>query len=198
MNKIIIKKQVKVLALIPCFILAIELPIFGQISVSGTANIPTLVDSNDMTVCPNFFIIRGLAGGFGHSSAYNKPHVIKCDQLINNATNLPVTVTEDYDTRQTLVDDNDMSQCPSNYVMVGLSGGFGHSSSYNTPHKFLCRALTSNYQIANPFRLPTKVDSNQITVCPNGFVVIGLSGGYGHNTEKNEPHDLLCGQIITK
>jgi hypothetical protein len=197
MNKIMMKKQVKVLALIPCFILAIELPIFGQVSVSGTVRLPTLVESNGMTFCPNGFMITGLAGGFGHSSIVNEPHVIRCDRLIN-ASGLGVTLTENYDSRQTLVDDNDMTQCPSNYVMVGLSGGFGHSSMYNTPHKFSCRALTSNFQIANPFRMSTKVDSNEITVCPTGFVVIGLSGGYGHSSEKNEPHDLLCGEILSK
>lgn len=193
------KKHVKVLALIPFSILAISLPVFGQSynKVNGTVNLPTLADSNDTTFCPNGFMITGLAGGFGHSSNYNNPHLIKCDQLIN-ASGFGVTLTENYDARQTLVDDNSMTQCPSNYVMVGLSGGWGHSSSYNKPHKFSCRALSNNFQIANPFRMQTKAESDAITVCPTGFVVIGLSGGYGHSSEYNVPHDLLCGEILPR
>jgi hypothetical protein len=193
------KKYVKVLAIVPVSILAIALPVFGQIynRVNGTVNLPTIPDSNDTTFCPNGFMITGLAGGFGHSSKYNNPHLIKCDRLIN-ASGVGVTFTGDYDTRQTLVDDNTMTHCPSNYVMVGLSGGWGHSSSYNAPHKFSCRALSNNFQIANNFRMQTKVESDEITVCPTGFVVIGLSGGYGHSSEYNVPHDLLCGEILPR
>ena len=38
----------------------------------------TLVDNDAMTMCPTGTAMVGIAGGFGHSSAYNKPHRIRC------------------------------------------------------------------------------------------------------------------------
>ena len=41
----------------------------------------TLVDNNMMTMCPVGSVVVGIAGGYGHSSAYNKPHRIRCCPL---------------------------------------------------------------------------------------------------------------------
>ncbi|HIE01980.1 MAG TPA: hypothetical protein EYP59_17135 [Thiotrichaceae bacterium] len=41
----------------------------------------TRVDNNTMTMCPVGSVMVGIAGGYGHSSAYNKPHRIRCCPL---------------------------------------------------------------------------------------------------------------------
>lgn len=98
---------------------------------SSCSTFQTEVDADIMTSCQDNAVVVGFAGGRGHSSTWNEPHRFKCCTLRGYET-------ERSETRDTGVDDNTMISCPSGFVVTGIEGGRGHSSSFNEPHAIQC------------------------------------------------------------
>lgn len=105
----------------------------------------TRVDNDEMTYCSRSNgswgwisgqMMAGLTGGWGHSSKYNVPHQFSCDGLIRSSDWFV------YAGKQTIltppVDSDRMVVCPKGGGIIGISGGWGHSSKHNVPHKIAC------------------------------------------------------------
>lgn len=100
----------------------------------------------------------------------------------------------------TNVDSNYMTSCDENHVMVGISGGYGHSSNHNSPHKIQCSDISNfgsnTYFGAHAMTLMTATDNDILwTECPLNYAMTGVSGGYGHSSNHNKPHAIMCQRL---
>lgn len=162
---------------------------------TGKDVLRTGVDNNNMTRCPYNSMIIGISGGRGHSSAFNEPHDIHCAQLIVPSIGASAKVSG-VSIRETLVDSRAMTTCPPNSVVTGLTGGFGHSSAYNTSHPFLCQQVEQGFKVGSSYTTDTLIDNDTMTNCKDGYAVTGITGGYGHSSDYNEPHTIQCSEIL--
>lgn len=98
---------------------------------SECSTFQTRVDADIMTSCQANAVVVSFAGGRGHSSTWNESHRFKCCSLRGYKT-------ERSETKDTKVDDNTMTECPSGFAVTGIEGGKGHSSTFNEPHAIEC------------------------------------------------------------
>lgn len=105
----------------------------------------TLVDYDDMIYCSAGMteygmlagqMMSGLTGGWGHSSNHNMPHQFTCHGLgfvsgwwVNATDSILITPP---------VDSDRIVECPRGGGIIGISGGWGHSSKHNVPHMIAC------------------------------------------------------------
>ena len=155
----------------------------------------TDIDSNVMTTSSQHKIIAGLSGGFGHSGKFNTPHDVAFCKFKDDINGESVDFNSNCSTITTKTDSNQMSSCPSNSVIVGFTGGYGHSFRHNTGHELKCCQLTNSLKTSNSFTLHTEFDDNAMTQCPSGFAMTGVVGGYGHSGNFNEAHVIECSEI---
>lgn len=155
----------------------------------------TGIDDNNMTKCPQNFMVVGMSGGRGHSSEFNEPHNIRCAKLSIPSTRASAKVS-DGSVLETLIDSRTMTPCPPNSVVTALTGGFGHSSVHNTPHSFLCQRVEQGFKVGRSYNTNTLIDNDAMTVCKNGDAITGITGGYGHSSKFNEGHTIQCSEII--
>jgi hypothetical protein len=96
----------------------------------------TRIDNNTMTMCPAGTVMVGIAGGFGHSSAYNKPHRIRCcppSDVLATGANSPVkNVALNKATKQS---SQGWGGEPKRAVDGNTSGNYGHKSVTHTQAK---------------------------------------------------------------
>lgn len=168
---------------------------------SDCVEIDTGVDTDEMTKCPDGYVLSGIRQGMGHCDGDNSPHKIKCCKIVSpNRPDINISLKYDPYRQSTGVDTWDLTLVPYNYVMIGLSGGFGHSRWYNLPHDILSRYFTSNYNLYIDYENSTIIDTNanifQTICCPPGNVITGFAGGTGHSSYvDNAGHLLKCNPI---
>lgn len=170
-------------------------------------NMKTKIDSNEPTTCSGNRFVVGIKMGYGHSSQYNVPHEIKCCEFDSVKYNSLWKSTHDRTVYETRVDNDEMTYCASgtgrygrvaSQMMSGLTGGWGHSSSYNVPHQFTCNGFLSIGDAGNWYASPAgitvetpQVDTDEFLTCESGGI-IGIAGGWGHSSSQNVPHKIAC------
>lgn len=101
----------------------------------------------------------------------------------------------------TAVDSYLETLCEYGRIITGLSGGWGHSSAFNVPHDVECSLIRSSSGVnVDPsgysFLRQTLVDDKTMIGCPDGYVMTGFTGGYGHSDRYNTPHYFRCSRLL--
>jgi hypothetical protein len=168
---------------------------------SDCVNMDTGVDTDNMTTCPDGYVLTGIRQGTGHNDGENTSHTIRCCKIISpDRPDISIYLRYDPYRLATGVDTWDFTFAPSHYAIIGLSAGFGHGSWYNTPHDILCRYFTSNSNLFidydNSTVLNTQQNIYETTSCPPGNVMTGFAGGTGHSrSDDSSGHLLRCSPL---